>query len=59
MTVAQLTEIIRTGAYPKKVSFSQKNRINMLYEEGKTWTAINKLKAILEEPLNDADKTLL
>lgn len=55
----ELVKMIAKDQFPKCVTYSQKTFIRDKYLEGKTWDAIRKLRALIEKPLTDRDKTLL
>lgn len=58
LSAQELTEIIKTGKYPEFINLFNIDRINSLYEQGKTWDAVRKLQALIENS-NAPKKTLL
>lgn len=59
MKADELTEIIKSGNFPKEVNSRLKAQIIELWDSGQTYGAIRKLQTALEKPINNRDKTLL
>ncbi len=58
LSAQELTEMIKTNNYPDFINLFNRDRINSLYEQGKTFDAIRKLQSLIESQ-NLPKKTLL